>query len=83
MFRGIENSGGFSGSQWHRGGIHVRTLCIFRHNGIELEVSRWEVGGVEVLVAEFDDGVACSFPTIFLLTSSVIACFGVSCPNGV
>ena len=38
---------------------------------------------MEVLVAEFDDGVACAFPTIFSLTLSVIACFGVSCPNGV
>lgn len=38
---------------------------------------------MEVLEVEFDDGVACAFPTIFSLTSSVIACFGVSCPNGV
>lgn len=35
---------------------------------------------MELLEAEFDDGVACAFSTIFSLTSSVIACLGVSCP---
>lgn len=45
MFMAIENVGGFSGSQRHPGGVHVRMCMILRHSDTGVGGFWGDVGG--------------------------------------